>query len=165
MVVFSFLVEDTTKNYIVPRYPSSHSWYTILSAGLQRLGTGFIGKGFYVGYRSDGRVLYALQTQNELYEGIHNVGVNFNKHVTISWNKTEETLHLYIDHVWAASTGKVLRKMQKTPGETYANYLSVGSRFDHTFTYIYYSISELTVWKFPQEEEYLTKLKTNGSYH
>lgn len=155
-------------NYTIPRYPlpNNQYWHPILAAGLHKIGTGYIGKGFYIGYNhgAGGKVLFVLQTETDLYEGTYTIGSLFNNHLTLSWNKTEETLNLYVDGVFAASTGKVLQRMQKTPGETFSNYLIVGSGYDYTYAVLYFSIADIAVWKRSLNADEIANFESRGSY-
>ena len=123
----------------------------MISGGLQRSGDGYIGTGFYLGYRVissvDGRFYYALQTSTELYEGFYTTKTYINNHVTVSWNKTERQLYLYVDGVQTGIAEKKNRSPERALRHSFLNYINIGSNYDHTANYLRFKIGNLAIWK------------------
>ena len=135
-------------------YMSTRWEYPIIAGGLERLGErSYSGKGFYVGFLWSTQIVFAVQGEFGLYEGIVTASYTQWHEWTLVYNKAESSVKFYIQGILKASALKIHNVSSEALPITYADFLVIGSRFSHHYRLAHMRFSDIKFWRHPLTEE------------
>lgn len=136
----------------------------MISGGLQPVGDEYIGKGFFAGIDNHRKTItFALQTDTEQYNGKFVLSNVLTNHITLSWNKSAKTFSLYIDGIIKISIDAISKEPEHTPGDTFSNFITIGSKYDFTFASAKIYYSDVSIWKHPLDDNQVFEKISKGN--